>query len=215
MSIDAIDGGCGGFNFPSISKMRQQMFKRMDQDGDGVISQSECDTAAEKMSQKTGLSITAEQMMSIFDLDQDGVITQAEQAEASPTWEAHMKDLMEAAGISPKGPPPPPPEMGNELFKLLEEIFAAMDTDGDGVISKTEYQAALEQLGEQKESAATSAGTSSSATASTSTEAAGSTEETSLSALLAQFLELLAKLENDSYSQYSKESQYQGMNSYA
>ncbi len=204
MSIDAISGGGGGYNMPSISEMRQRMFTRMDQDGDGVISKTECETAASEMSQKTGLSITADQMMSIFDLDQDGVITQAEQTEASPTWEEHMKGLMETAGIKPMGPPPPPPEMGGELSELVKEILAAVDTDGDGAISQTEYDAAMQQLGVGQESDATSS------TASTSTE------ETGLAALLAQLLEMLKKMEEDSYSQYAQESQdYQGMNSYA
>ncbi|RJR32956.1 MAG: hypothetical protein C4567_17505 [Deltaproteobacteria bacterium] len=200
MSIDAIGGG-GGYNPPSISEMRQRMFTKMDQDGDGVISRGECETAAQEMSQHTGLSITADQMMSIFDLDQDGVITQAEQTEASPAWEEHMKGLMETAGIRPMGPPPPP-EMGGELAELVKEIITAMDTDGDGAISKTEYDAAMQQLGYGQESDATSS--------------SASTEETGLAALLARFLELLTKMEEDSYSRYSQESQnYQGMNSYA
>jgi Ca2+-binding EF-hand superfamily protein len=224
MSIGGISGGCGGFNLPSVSEMRQQMFKRMDQDGDGVISKSECETAANAMSQKTGLSITADQMMSIFDLNQDGVITQSEQTEASPEWEKHMASLMEEAGMSPMGPPPPPPGMSSEISDLADQIFAAMDTNGDGSISKTEYEAAMEQLGNQSDSTtASSTATDSSTSASTSgtstaasTDATSSTEETSLSALLAQFLDLLAKMEKDSYSQYSQESKYsQGMNSYA
>ena len=219
MSIGGISGGCGGFNFPSITEMRQQMFKRMDQDGDGVISASECETAASAMSQKTGLSITADEMMSIFDLDQDGSITQSEQTEATEAWEKHMASLMEVAGIKPKGPPPPPPGRSSELSELVEEIFAAMDTDGDGAIGKTEYEAAMEQLGKQSDSTTASSTATDSSTSGTaaaaSTDATSSTEETSLAALLAQFLELLAKMEKDSYSQYSQESQYQGLNSYA
>ena len=95
MNIGAI-GGYGGGGMHSITEMRQRMFNKMDQDGDGVISATECQTAAADMSEKTGLSITADEMMSIFDLDQDGVITQAEQTEASPEWEKHMASLMEA-----------------------------------------------------------------------------------------------------------------------
>jgi len=198
------------------------MFTQMDQDSDGVISKSECESAANEMSQKTGLSITADEMMSIFDLDQDGVITQSEQTEASEEWEKHMASLMEEAGMSPMGPPPPPPpDMSSEISDLADQIFAAMDTDGDGVISKTEYEAAMEELGSQSESATASSGTSSTSASTSetstaaSTDATSSTEETSLSALLAQFLDLLAKMEKDSYSQYSQESQYQGMDSYA
>jgi len=221
MSIGAVSGVGGGYDFPSITEMRQKMFTKMDLDGDGAISQSECETATSEMSQKTGLSITAEQMMSIMDLDQDGVITQAEQTEASGDWESYMAGLMEEAGMRAMGPPPPPPpEMSSEMSDLLDQIFTAMDTDGDGAISKTEYEAALEELGEQSDSTAaastaTGSSTSTSTTSATeSTEAASSTEETSLSALLAQFLEMLGKMEEENYSQYSQESQYQGMNYY-
>jgi len=224
MSIEAISGFGGGGNFPSINEMRQKMFNKMDQDGDGVISAEECKTAAADMSQQTGLSITADEMMSIFDLDQDGSITQSEQTEASPEWEQHMASLMEEAGISPKGPPPPPPssDSATELSDLMDEIFTAMDTDGDGVISKTEYEAAMEEISGESESAAASSATDSSTSATStaastdSTSSTSSTEETSLSALLAQFLDLLAMMEKDYYSQYSQKSQNnQGMNSYA
>jgi Ca2+-binding EF-hand superfamily protein len=220
MSIGAISGSGGEYDSMSISEMRQSMFKMWDTNSDGSIDATECQTAADTMSKETGLSITADQMMSIFDLDQDGAITQSEQTEASEEWEKHMASLMEEAGMRPMGPPPPPPDMSSELSELVEEIFAAMDTDGDGSISKTEYEAAMEALGETSDSTtASSTATDSSTSASTSTTSTGastdSTEGTSLAALLAQFLDLLAKMEEDSSSQYSQKSQYQGLNSYA
>ena len=172
------------------------------------------------MSQKTGLSITADQMMSIFDLNQDGVITQAEQTEASPEWEEHMASLMEESGMRPMGPPPPPPDGSSEMSELEDQIFAAMDTNGDGVISKTEYDAAMEELGNQTESTTASTATtdsSSSEAAATDAETStASTEDNSLASLLAQFLELLGSMEKDYYSQFSQESQNQlNVNSYA
>jgi Ca2+-binding EF-hand superfamily protein len=223
MSIGAIGGVGSGYDSQSIAQMRQNMFTMMDEDGDGVISASECQTAATNMSQATGLSVSADEMMSIFDLNGDGSITQAEQTEASPAWEQHMASLMEESGMRPMGPPPPPPDQSSEMSDLMDQIFSAMDTDGDGVISKTEYEAAMEQLGGQSDSTTASSSESDSSTSTTSTtastdttDATSSTEETSLSSLLAQFLELLAKMEQDSYSQYSQESQsYLGMNSYA
>lgn len=225
MSIGAISSLGGGYDSASISEMRQSMFKKWDTNSDGSIDATECQTAADTMSKKTGLSITADQMMSIFDLNQDGVITQAEQTEASPTWEQHMADLMDASGMSPMGPPPPPPaDAASELSDLADKIFAAIDTNGDGVISKTEYETAMEQLGGQSDSttasstatdSSTSASTSTTST-STSTDSSTSTEGNSLAALLAQFLDLLAMMEKDSYSQYHQESQNsQGLNSYA
>ena len=224
MSIGAMSSIGGGYDSMSINEMRQNMFKKWDTNGDGSIDASECQTAADTMSKETGLSITADQMMSIFDLNQDSVITQAEQTEASPTWEQHMANLMDAAGMSPMGPPPPPPDAASELSELADKIFAAMDTNGDGTISKTEYESAMEQLGGQSDSTtasssstSASSSTSTSATSTgTSTDATSSTEENSLSALLAQFLDLLAMLEKDQYSSYSQNSQNsQGMDYYA
>jgi len=215
MSIGGIDGIGGEYNMLSITEMRQRMFNRMDQDGDGVISASECETAANDMSQHTGLSITADEMMSIFDLDQDGVITQAEQTEASPEWENH---IMEESGMRPMGPPPP--GMSSEEADLLDQIFAAMDTNGDGVIDQSEYAAAMEELGNQTESTTESAATSDSSTSETAaTDAETSTasiEENSLAALLAQLIELLQTTEEDYYSQYSQQSQnFQGLDYFA
>ncbi|MDD2900963.1 MAG: EF-hand domain-containing protein [Syntrophales bacterium] len=220
MSIGGIGGCGGGCNLPSLTEMRQKMFNRMDQDGDGVISSSECATAASDMSQKTGLSITADEMMSIFDLNQDGVITQAEQTEASPEWEKHMASLMEGSGMRPMGPPPPPPDMSSEMSDLVDQIFSAMDTNEDGVIDQSEYETAMEELGNQTESTTAEASSSDSSTseaAATDAETStASTEDNSLAALLAQFLDLLGTMEKDYYAQYSQESQnFQGMDYFA
>jgi|GEM_PF-3513104 Ca2+-binding EF-hand superfamily protein len=223
MSIGAISSLGGGYDSTSINEMRQAIFQKWDTNGDGSIDASECQSAAETMSQETGLSITADQMMAIFDLNEDGAITQAEQTEASPTWEQHMADLMGASGMGPMGPPPPPPpgDATSELADLADQIFAAMDTDEDGVISKTEYEAAMEQLAGQSDGTTASSVTSDSTTTastsdSTSTEATSSTEDTSLAALLSQFLDLLAMLQQDEYSQWSQTSQYSlGLDYYA
>ena len=205
MNIGAI-GGYGGGGMHSITEMRQRMFNKMDQDGDGVISATECQTAAADMSEKTGLSITADEMMSIFDLDQDGVITQAEQTEASPEWEKHMASLMEEAGMKPMGPPPPPPDASNDTSELLDQIFSAMDTDGDGVISKAEYEAAMEQLtGTQDGSGAsdtaaadttsTDSTDSATATASSTDSTTDTSSENTLAALIQQLLENMMTME--------------------
>jgi Ca2+-binding EF-hand superfamily protein len=228
MSIGAMSSIGGGYDSTSINEMRQNMFKKMDLDGDGEISKTECQTAADTMSKETGLSITADQMMSIFDLNQDGVITQAEQTEASPTWEQHMADLMGTSGMSQMGPPPPPPDAASELSDLVDQIFTAMDTNGDGTISKTEYETAMEQLEGQSDSTTASSATTDTSTSassttdtsatstSTATDTTSSTDGDSLSALLAKFLDLLAMLQKDQYSSYSQNSQNSpGMDYYA
>jgi len=213
MSIGAVGSFGGGCNFPSISEMRQNMFKKMDQDGDGAISKSECQTAADTMSKETGLSITADEMMSIFDLNQDGAITKAEQTEASPTWEQHMADLMDAAGMSRMGPPPPPPDAAGDLSELLSKIFAAMDTNGDGVVDQTEYNTAMTQI-EGGLEGSTASDTSSSGTTSSSTTTASSTDTTTdtssqntLLALIQQFLENILTYEKQQNDYASSQGQ--------
>lgn len=229
MSIGGVGccgGGYGGYDSMSINQMRQNMFKKWDTDGNGTIDANEVQTAASTMSQKTGLSITSDQIMSIFDVDQDGSISQSEFTQASSTWEDHMKNLMDAAGISPMGPPPSS-DATSELSDLANKIFAAVDTNGDGTISQSEYDAALQQLEGQSAGTTASSNTtdssssaaSSTTAASTATDATSSSDSTTLAALLQQFLNTLAQLQDDQYSQYSQNSQnsqsYLGANSYA
>ena len=206
MSIGAISGFGGGCNFPSISEMRQNMFNKMDQDGDGLISKTEFQTAAEKRAQKTGQTMDVDEVFAAIDTNQDGSIDKSEN-------DAAMESMK---------PPPPPPDMMSDLSGLLEKIFAAMDTNQDGAVDKTEYEAAMNQIEGQLEgstaSAASSSGTTdSSATTASSTDASADTStESSLLALIQQLLESMLSYEKYQHDYASSGSQdSKSVNSYA
>jgi len=217
MSIGGIGGIGYGCGFPSLGAMRQAMFKRMDVNGDGVIDAGECQTLAGKISEKTGLSISASEMMSIFDLDQDGVITRAEQDKAGPVWKQHLKDLLDAAGKAPKGEPSPP-DAARDLFKLVDRIFQAMDTNGDGKVDQSEYETALQQiLGFQEGSSANNASTGSTdATTAAAGSDTGADSQNTLAALVRQLLQDIINYENNLKKHAgSQEQDPQRINSYA
>ena len=203
MSIGGIGGiGGGGGNFPSPSEMRQIMFNRMDQDGDGVISKSEFDTDAEKRAEKTGQSLDADKIFAAIDTNQDGVIDKSEN-------DAALESMF---------PPPPPPASANGLSEILDKIFAAMDTNKDGVIDKSEYEAAMEQMEAGRGNGTASAGSNdSSASALSSTDESAATEsESSLLALIQQLIENLLnheKYQSDYASSESKDTE--SVDSYA
>ena len=207
MSIGGIGSCGGGYNFPSLSEMRQNMFDRMDQDGNGLISKTEFQTAAAERAKKTGQAMDVDKLFAAIDTNQDGSIDKSEN-------DAAMENM--------KPPPPPPPDMMSDLSGLLEKIFAAMDTNQDGVVDKTEYEAAMNQIEGQLEgstaSAASSSGTtgSSTTTASSTDAAADTNKESTLLALIQQFLESMLSYEKYQHDYASSGSQdSKSVNSYA
>lgn len=197
MSIGGISGIGGGGNFPSPSEMRQIIFNKMDQDGDGVISKSEFDTDAEKRAGKTGQSLDADKIFAAIDTNKDGVIDKSEN-------DAALESMFPP-------PPPPPPASANGLSEILDKIFAAMDTNKDGVIDKSEYEAAMEQMEAGRGSGTASVGSNDSSTSglSSTDESAETKSESSLLALIQQLIENLLhheKYQSDYATSESKDT---------
>lgn len=99
-----------------------QMFAKVDQNSDGGLDQSEFQSLADKISEKTGESIDAASVFASHDADQDGVLSQDE-----------TESVMEA--YKPAGPPPggmpmggqmknmgPPPEKGIQEYQKVAEM---------------------------------------------------------------------------------------------
>jgi hypothetical protein len=140
-------GGMGGMKRPDP----QEMFRRDDADGSGGIDQEELTAVAEKMAEKSGMSIDAEGLMAEFDADEDGTLNEEEMKSA-------MGSVNEQMGPPPKGggqggPPPmggpmgmggPPPSEASamysqnstdetsELTQLLESLAESEEEDEDG-----------------------------------------------------------------------------------
>ena len=66
-------GSLGSMNQVSLTKMHQEMFKRLDQNGDGKVDKTEFAAAGKK--QDAG---KAEELFAKIDTDQDGSISEAE-----------------------------------------------------------------------------------------------------------------------------------------
>lgn len=93
------------------------MFKKVDTDGSGGVSQSELDTLATKLSSMTGTTIDTSDAMSTYDTDGNGELSDDE-----------LKSFMQATMPAPMGMQGPP------------NLFSDADTDGSGGISESELE---------------------------------------------------------------------------
>jgi Ca2+-binding EF-hand superfamily protein len=120
-SIDGLNSIVNGLNSAASTDKRQDMFKKMDANGDGVVTKEEMQTAMDQISLTTGKSIDVDKLFAELDTDGNGQISQAE-------WDAH-----EAKMAAHRHPSP-------------EKMFTLADTDKDGYISKDELKTAMENL---------------------------------------------------------------------
>jgi Ca2+-binding EF-hand superfamily protein len=121
---------------------RGGLFKALDTDGSGGISQDELDQWAGAVSDKTGTTINTAGAVSTYDADGNGELSRGE-----------LKSFMEASGVKP----PAAPEgsgMTNATGSTdtssttsADGIISAYDTNGDGVLSSDELQAYLDDTG--------------------------------------------------------------------
>jgi len=142
-------GSCNSYmSYMQIQTARSRpdpagMFNKVDGDGSGGISQSELETFAQNISNKTGNSIDTADAVSTYDTDGNGELNEDE-----------LKFFMEASGVKPP-PPPPPPSGGAGMMggvdsddesstASADSVISAYDTNGDGVLSSDELQGYLD-----------------------------------------------------------------------
>jgi len=101
------------------SQMFAELLKKFDADGDGALNETEIDSMAEEGNSN---GPTGAEMLAQFDTDGNGSIDESENDAA-----------MEAMG-----PPPPPPQSTESSTSSTDSAFSSIDTNGDGVISKSE-----------------------------------------------------------------------------
>ncbi len=141
-SISSIGNSVGS---TMLKQMQEEMFKKVDTNGDGSISKEEFSQLSNSGESQGGLD--AESMFTSLDADNDGAINRLE----SDASIARLAQQMESRGAGPQGQPPgPPPSGGSGLSGKTEEsanastIFDEMDTNQDGTVSLAELTAALE-----------------------------------------------------------------------
>ena len=104
----------------------------IDADGDGTISSDEYETMISQMGIKNALS--AEDFFAAYDLNEDGEISADEMPEPGTVGASSQTAASQSA------PPELPP------MEIDEDTLSQYDTDGDGVLSATEFSAMMEAL---------------------------------------------------------------------
>jgi Ca2+-binding EF-hand superfamily protein len=95
------------------------MFKALDSDSSGGISQSELNSWAKNMSSETGQTIDTSEAISTYDSDSDGVLSSSE---LDPFLKSNA--------------PPPPSFQG--MDRGPQDLFTALDSDESGGVSQSE-----------------------------------------------------------------------------
>lgn len=119
--------GVGSLNQSYMTQMRQQMFNKIDTNGDGKHDKDEL--AAMVANGPQGAP-SVDEILSSFDTDGDGAISESEFEAAAPS------------GQPMQGPPPMMGGMkGMATADFLEQMFNSIDTNGDGVHDEEELAA--------------------------------------------------------------------------
>lgn len=129
----------------------QDFYKKVDSDSSGGISQTELQTMAEKLKEKSGTSLdTSDEAFSGYDSDGDGSLSMDE-----------LNGVMQNSGFGPAlgmqgGAPPVPPQQGMEAYSASGASTSSQD-DLSAVIDS--LKALLEKLSASSTTDADAAGT--------------------------------------------------------
>jgi Ca2+-binding EF-hand superfamily protein len=134
----------GSYITQMITQTRQQrrddLFAKVDSNGDSKIDKTEFSEFATKLSENTGNTLSVDDVFSTYDADGDGALSKDE-------MEAFMKD----------NAPPPPNGMCRGMGKInmqamlqqhLDDLFGKIDSNGDSGIDKTEFSSFAEKISE-------------------------------------------------------------------
>lgn len=133
MSVSSCASAGGGAS-SAISQWRQQLFQKLDANGDGSVDKSEFTGSL----QSKGVdSSKADALFAKLDKDGDGSISQTELAKG--TRRAHHHRRAEE------------PQSTSDAASTgtMSDLFANIDADGDGNVSKTEFEAFGQKLSSQ------------------------------------------------------------------
>jgi Ca2+-binding EF-hand superfamily protein len=120
--------GAQGFNLQDIAAKRDELFKKLDQDGDGKIGKDELKTA---MSNRAGGANRPEGGPSLDDIF-SRIDTNGDDAIDKDEHDAFL------SSIESQRPPAPP-----DPSKLAKHLFEKGDTDADGKLTKAELTSVL------------------------------------------------------------------------
>lgn len=116
----------------NFEEMANELLSSMDSDANGSIDKAEF-SAAVSASQSED-SASSDDIFSLLDTDGSGSMSSEELISA-------LKNMKPEGAPPPPPPPPPKEESTSSQDSSSSEIFAALDTNEDGVVSADELQA--------------------------------------------------------------------------
>jgi Ca2+-binding EF-hand superfamily protein len=159
--------GISSSSTASLAEMKQQMFNKIDTNGDGSIDKSEITSMIEE-----NASSLVNTLFGAQDTNQDDLISSIEFESGMAKLGQEMKGTGGMSGAAGKaGPPPPPPDQvfdtadtnedgvvtKDELAAVMgqnvgdiDKLFSQVDSDGDGSITRTEDEAFRAQMDSQR-----------------------------------------------------------------
>ncbi len=134
--ISSSFGMMGGMRSGGMQPDPQKMLNRIDENGDGGISEDEMQSMSEILSEKTGQSFDMDELFSEFDADENGVLNSDEIKSAMDSIREEMERQMQWAMMGGMEPD-------------FRQVFERLDEDEDGGIGKDEMQALVDKLSEK------------------------------------------------------------------
>jgi Ca2+-binding EF-hand superfamily protein len=120
----------------SILQMWQNLFSKIDKNGDNSINQSEFSVNAPKKNKDSA------DIFKTLDANGDNVISKTEFVDGMKALDQQMQALHNAMQMGLMPPPPPPSSVQDG-----EKVFNAIDQNADGTIDQTDLQTALKGTG--------------------------------------------------------------------
>jgi Ca2+-binding EF-hand superfamily protein len=139
-------GGLESMSQVSLTKMHQEMFKKLDQNKDGKVDKAEFAAARPKDdTRKTDETGKLDEMFAQIDTDQDGSITAAE----SDAFLTKMDQQRATRGLQGPGGVSGMPE-STSAADVRKKLFDSLDQNKDGKVDKAEFAAARPKDGTRK-----------------------------------------------------------------
>jgi Ca2+-binding EF-hand superfamily protein len=135
--VSRVSGYINQMTLPSMEMRRNDLFNKVDSNGDGGIDKVEISDLAKKLSEDTGTTLNVDDIFSTYDADGDGKLSKTE-------LDSFMRE----------NAPPPPGGQGHGPGSVndasqqsrLNDLFAKVDKNSDGSISKDELSALVKKL---------------------------------------------------------------------
>lgn len=184
--------GSSSTSATSGSSRGDRMFAKVDSDSSGSVDATELQGMLDDISGKTGKDLgSSADLMTKFDSDGNGSLSQSELGDGMKSLMPAPSSTVDFAQQKMGGMPPPPPpddatsassststdpldtngdgtvsaeeKAAGQLADALSELFSAVDSDGDGKISKTEadsFKSTVDSAIDSLQSAGSSSGSS-------------------------------------------------------